>query len=227
MERTNTNFNTPFLFIPFFQGGFGGLYTALKLEKLLQSPSDITVIDAKDKFVFLPLLYELAVGDASVAEVAPRYTDLLSTSNIKFVQGNVGKIDTNSREIEYIARDNTCSSLKFKYLVVAPGIQPRRNIIPGAFENAMTFYQVDDAYKLQMKLRALTSSDRDKIRVVVIGGGYSGVEVALNVAKYLGPELGIVSIIDRNDRIMHSSPTHNMQCAERYVGIVPKSIPYN
>ena len=48
-----------------------------------------------------------------MAEVAPRYTDLLSTSNIKFVQGNVGKIDTYSREIEYITYYKTLFSVYY------------------------------------------------------------------------------------------------------------------
>jgi 2-polyprenyl-6-methoxyphenol hydroxylase-like FAD-dependent oxidoreductase len=55
-------------------GGFGGLYTALKLknqeETLGGVALDVTLVDAKDKFVFLPLLYELATGTASAVEVS-------------------------------------------------------------------------------------------------------------------------------------------------------------
>jgi NADH:ubiquinone reductase (non-electrogenic) len=50
-------------------GGFGGLYTALKLAKQKDMKnSNIYLFDSKDKFVFLPLLYELAVGSASILE---------------------------------------------------------------------------------------------------------------------------------------------------------------
>ena len=55
-------------------GGFGGLYTALKLkdqEKTVGGVAlDVTLVDAKDKFVFLPLLYELATGTASAVEAS-------------------------------------------------------------------------------------------------------------------------------------------------------------
>lgn len=51
-------------------GGFGGLYSALRLAELARpalhaEPAvDITLVDRSDRFVFLPLLYELAVGEA-------------------------------------------------------------------------------------------------------------------------------------------------------------------
>lgn len=55
-------------------GGFGGLYTALKLKdeekKMGGMTLDVTLVDAKDNFVFLPLLYELATGTASAVEVS-------------------------------------------------------------------------------------------------------------------------------------------------------------
>lgn len=43
-------------------GGFGGLYTALRLQKMPwrgRKPI-ITLVDKRDKFTFLPLLYEFA-----------------------------------------------------------------------------------------------------------------------------------------------------------------------
>lgn len=43
-------------------GGFGGLYAALRLEKMPwrgRKPI-ITLVDKRDKFTFLPLLYEFA-----------------------------------------------------------------------------------------------------------------------------------------------------------------------
>ncbi len=65
--------------------GFAGLYTALKLQSLDKNNQlDITLIDKKDKFVFLPLLYELALGFASVSEVAPLYSNILSDSRVRY-----------------------------------------------------------------------------------------------------------------------------------------------
>ena len=64
-------------------GGFGGLYTALQLSKQFrEEEAEVILIDPKDRFVFLPLLYELAVGTASSVEVAPTYASLLNNSKV-------------------------------------------------------------------------------------------------------------------------------------------------
>ncbi len=50
-------------------GGFGGLNAALTLSSLPWPENDtptITLVDQKERFIFLPLLYELCVGDAEV-----------------------------------------------------------------------------------------------------------------------------------------------------------------
>ena len=82
-------------------GGFGGLYTALKLESLNSSTLDITLVDSKEKFVFLPLLYELAIGIASVVEVTPTYQSLLGKKNIRFLQRIVNNVDLSSRRVNF------------------------------------------------------------------------------------------------------------------------------
>ena len=79
-------------------GGFGGLFTAMKLANLAPlepdgSKAEITLIDPRDRFVFLPLLYELVTGELRDWEVAPVFTDLLQGSGIKFVQGSAVRID--------------------------------------------------------------------------------------------------------------------------------------
>jgi len=64
-------------------GGFGGINTALTLPTLpwaennISKQPKITLIDKSERFVFLPLLYELCVDDASVNEVAPTFKSLI------------------------------------------------------------------------------------------------------------------------------------------------------
>ena len=55
-------------------GGFGGLYTALRLNSLPWSPLEpveIVLIDQRDRFLFAPLLYELVTGELATWEIAP------------------------------------------------------------------------------------------------------------------------------------------------------------
>jgi hypothetical protein len=48
-----------------FGGGFGGLYTAISLASQARSKGqrlEVALVDPSDRFVFLPLLYDLVVG---------------------------------------------------------------------------------------------------------------------------------------------------------------------
>ena len=77
-------------------GGFGGLYTALRLSKLDWGDAPrprVTLVDQQERFVFLPMLYEVATGAASCWEVAlahcraarPLARDLTLTLTLKLV----------------------------------------------------------------------------------------------------------------------------------------------
>lgn len=48
-------------------GGFAGLYTAKNLRR---SPVDITLIDKRNFHLFQPLLYQVATGSLSPADIA-------------------------------------------------------------------------------------------------------------------------------------------------------------
>ena len=60
-------------------GGFGGLYTALRLSSLDwgEGPRPrVTLVDQSDRFVFLPMLYELTTGEAACWQVAPLFSEV-------------------------------------------------------------------------------------------------------------------------------------------------------
>ena len=139
---------------------------------------------------------------------------------MKFIRGSVKKIDLKAKSCVLQPIDETSSAevgslaINFNKLVIAVGIQPRTDIIQGAKEHTVQFYSVNDAFKLKAKLRVLKSSNKEKLQVFIIGGGYGGVEVAANIAQELGSRAA-VTIIDRNNRIMNASPLHNRNTAER------------
>ena len=65
---------------------------------------------------------------------------------------------------------------------------------------------------LWKKLRILEESNLDKIRVAIVGGGYSGVELACKVADRLG-EKGRVRIINRGTQILNNATDFNREAA--------------
>ena len=147
-------------------GGFGGLYSALKIAKISKDreenssavKTEVTLIDPKDKFVFLPLLYELAVETASVQEVAPKYSELLDKTSVKFVQGSVESIDVEKRQV--LTKSSTEigkeAIVSYDRLVVACGAQPNLASVPGLKDFAIPFARVEDSYRIKTRLRSLT-----------------------------------------------------------------------
>lgn len=73
-------------------GGFGGLYTALRLESLIWADDkkpQVLLVDQSERFVFKPMLYELLSGEVDAWEIAPRFSELLANTGIQFFQDRV------------------------------------------------------------------------------------------------------------------------------------------
>ena len=193
-------------------GGFGGLYTALRLTELqwTESQPEIILVEQNDRFVFSPLLYELVSDEMQSWEVAPYYADLLAHTSIGFIQDKVSNINLATQEVTLENNGN----ISYDRLVVALGGKTPTDIVTGAKEYAIPFRSLDDAYRLKETLRRLENSDQETIRVSVVGGGYSGVELALKIADRLG-ERGRIRIIDRNSEILADSPTFNREKAQK------------
>ncbi len=192
-------------------GGFGGLYTALRLSEFpweSQQKPEIILIDKQDRFLFSPLLYELITEEMQSWEIAPPFEELLANTGIIFHQGSVTKIDIDAQQVSL---DND-ATINYDTLVIATGGKTPVDIVPGAREYALPFRTLDHAYNLKEKLRLLEASQPEKIRVAVVGAGYSGVELACKLGDRLG-ELGRIRIIDRGDQILKDSSDFNREAA--------------
>jgi demethylphylloquinone reductase len=194
-------------------GGFGGLYTALHLAKLpwAETP-EIILIDRGDRFLFAPLLYELITNELETWEVAPTFRELLADSGIQFMQATVTDIDIPHGFVT-LSLLGQVSQLSFDRLVLALGGETPMDLVPGAAENALAFKSLADAQKLIARLNVLESRKADKIRVCIVGGGASGVELACKISDRLQAK-GRVRLIDRNSHILSESPKGNRQAAE-------------
>ena len=192
-------------------GGFGGLYTALRLSEFpweSEQKPEITLIDKSDRFLFLPLLYELVTEEMQSWEIAPPFAELLTNTGIIFHQGCVTDIDIETKQVT-LENETT---IEYDKLVLSTGGKTPVEMVTGAKEYAIPFRSLDDAYRLQEQLRLLEEANPDKIRVAVVGGGYSGVELACKLADRLG-EKGRIRIIDRGNQILKDSSDFNRETA--------------
>lgn len=194
-------------------GGFGGLYTALRLSKLpwpkAEAP-EILLIDQRDRFLFSPLLYELVTGELQTWEIAPPFEELLVGTSIRFHQGGVEAINLEAQQVTLSAGVEA----SYDRLVLALGGETPMDWVPGAAQHALPFRSLEDAYQLQAQLRLLEASDRDKIRIAVIGAGYSGVELACKLAERLSSR-GRIRLVERSDEILKTSTEFNRQTARK------------
>ena len=102
-------------------GGFGGLYTALALAGKRQHPP-ILLIEPNERFLFLPLLYELLSGELRSWEIAPRYDALLAGRGVAWLRDKVQSIDATSSTLQTAGG----RTLPFSRLMVATGVPMAR-----------------------------------------------------------------------------------------------------
>ncbi|MDZ8260476.1 NAD(P)/FAD-dependent oxidoreductase [Nostoc sp. ChiQUE01b] len=196
-------------------GGFGGLYTALRLSQLpwesTQKP-EIVLVDQSDRFLFSPLLYELLTGELQTWEIAPPFEELLQGTGVRFYQGVVSGIDIDQRRVNV----QEGPEIPYDRLVLALGGETPLDLVPGATSYAYPFRTIFDVYRLEERLRFLEESDADKIRVAIVGAGYSGVELACKLADRLG-ERGRFRIVEIADQILRTSPEFNREAAKKAI----------
>jgi demethylphylloquinone reductase len=194
-------------------GGFGGLYTALRVSQMPWSQSEkpeIVLIDQNDRFLFTPLLYELVTGELQTWEIAPPFEEVLANTGVRFCQATVAGIDSQAKCVHLHDRP----ALPYDRLVLAMGGETPLEQVPGAQSYAIPFRTIADAYRLEERLRILEESDREKIRIAIVGAGYSGVELACKLADRL-KKRGRIRLVELSDQILRNSPEFNRQAASQ------------
>ncbi|XP_063947983.1 alternative NAD(P)H-ubiquinone oxidoreductase C1, chloroplastic/mitochondrial isoform X2 [Daucus carota subsp. sativus] len=222
-------------------GGFGGLYTSLRLESL-EWPDDkkpqVLLIDQSERFVFKPMLYELLSGEVDSWEIAPRFSDLLAKTGVQFLQDRVKLLHPSDNlrmsgptRSTYGGTVHLESGLTIEYdwLVLALGADSKRDVVPGAAEYAIPFSTLDDAWKVNDKLKILerkTFGTNTPVSVAVVGCGYSGVELAATISERL-QNRGTVKAINVGNEIIPDAPPGNRQAAEKVLSSRKVQLPLN
>jgi demethylphylloquinone reductase len=192
-------------------GGFGGLYTALRLQQLDWGniQRKIILVDKSDRFVFTPLLYELLTGEMTAWEVAPTFQDLLQGTNIEFRQGTVESIDLTAQSVQVSGYE----PINYDKLVLSLGGETPIGNTPGVAEHTIPFRNLHDVNRLEGRLRQLETSDAEKIRVAIVGAGFSGVELACKLADRLG-DRGRVRLVELGTKILPAAIEFNQTAAQ-------------
>ena len=173
-------------------GGFGGVYAAMQLEKLLarENAVEVCLVSRDNFFLFTPMLHEIAASDLEITNIVNPLRKLLR--QIEVIVGDVRQIDLPAKRV-LISCDphDYPQQIGYDHLVLALGSVTNFHNLPGSAEFALPMKSVSDAIRLRAQvLRHMEEansqcnlSDRQSLLTfVVAGGGFAGVETvaALN-----------------------------------------------
>src|SRR6201984_1026277 len=118
--RPNANEKQTTRRIVILGGGFGGVYAALHLEKLLARKREVELclVSRDNFFLFTPMLHEIAASDLEITNIVNPLRKLLRRTKV-FV-GEVERIDIpNKRVVVSHSHRNHSQQLDYDHLVIA------------------------------------------------------------------------------------------------------------
>lgn len=176
-------------------GGFGGVYTALELEKRIGNRPDveITLISHDNFFLFTPMLHEVAASDLDLTTIVNPIRKMLRKVN--FVAGDIKAIDLDARTITvWHGLDRHEHTQSFDQIVLSLGCTTNFFGLPGLEENSITMKSLEDAVNLRNRMIAMleeadTECGKDVrqplLTIITAGGGFAGVETIASINDFL------------------------------------------
>jgi len=179
-------------------GGFGGVYTALTLEKLLKREIrdrrvELGLISRDNYIVFQPMLPEVISGSIGILDTITPIRRLCPSTNL--YTRTVDKIDLDRKRVSAAAGfgSRQCA-LEYDHLVIALGNVTSFAGQPGLAEHALPFKYLGDALALRNRIiHTLEEADIERdpevyktlLTFVVAGGGFSGVEAVAELNDFV------------------------------------------
>ena len=216
-------------------GGFAGTTLAQRLMHRLPAGWQLVLLSEESTTTFNPMLAEVVGAAVFPEHVIVPIRALLhgAPPSVRFVMGRLQRVDVQGQRL-------VCDTLAgpreiaYDHLVLAIGQRANLALLPGLAEHALPLKLVGDA--MHIRNRVLQRLARIELtpdpierralgRFVVIGGGFSGVEVAGSLADFLRSarryyarigdgELGVTLLHD-GDRLLPELPARLGDAAAR------------
>jgi NADH dehydrogenase len=167
-------------------GGFSGVKCAQVLSRHLpQDRAEIILFNEENHLVFSPLLAEVVGSSISPLDVVVPLRQLLP--RVLCRTESVESIDLTANEIVYETEAGGSARMHYDHLIVACGNVANLNVVPGMADHAFPLKTIGDATALRSQImeqleQAEVCPDPERRRwrltFIVVGGGFSGAEVA-------------------------------------------------
>jgi len=204
-------------------GGFGGLETVNTLEKQFSNDDniEITLVNRNNYLIFTSMLAEVVASSIEPQHCVVPLRECLNKASFKELE--VKNIDLDNKKVEcFHYHSNESFILDYDFLVLALGSKSGFHGVPGAEEYTFPLKNLADAMVLRSHvidmfesadLEFEESTKRKLLTFVVVGGGYTGIEVAAELNDFIdssrryyrniSSEKVKVVVVDPGDRIMH------------------------
>jgi NADH dehydrogenase len=204
-------------------GGFAGVYAARHLRRRLDRDWQVILFSQENHFIFTPLL-----GDVVGSAINPMHVVWPIRQMARGVTCRTAALtdlDLPARQVVYKTAAGQVARQAYDHLILACGSAVNLDIIPGMAAHGWPLKTMGDALMLRNHLigqleRAEVETDpaarRRLLAVVVVGGGYSGVEVTGEIADLLKgssrfygshrPEDIRVTLLEGRQRILPELP---------------------
>src|SRR6266487_4548022 len=181
-------------------GGFGGIEVLRQLQKAFQDDVavDITLISRDNFFLFTPMLPEVSSGMIETRHILTPVRTFCKRA--KFYEADVDAIDLKNKHVviaHAIGKQTRSHTLKYDYIVLALGGKTNFFGMTEVASNALTIKSIGDAIVLRNHIISmLEQADiehedielrRSLMTFVIVGGGFSGVEVAGELNDFDSP----------------------------------------
>jgi NADH:ubiquinone reductase (H+-translocating) len=177
---------TPCRRILILGGGFGGIYAALELERILRVRADIevTLVTRDNYFLFTPMLHEVAASDLDMNAIVNPIHKMLR--RVRTFSGSIQTIDLERKSVSVThGFESHAHELQYDHLILALGSSTNFFGIPGLQGSALTIKTVNDAVVLRNRLitqleeansECAAEGRQPLLTFVVAGAGFAGVE---------------------------------------------------
>ena len=166
-------------------GGYAGFYTAWKLEKLLKrGEAEVTMVDPLPYMTYQPFLPEVAAGSIEPRHAVVSHRQHLSKTRL--ISGRLVKVNHKQQKATIAVEGGKNQVLEYDQIVMTAGAVTRTFPIKGIADEAIGLKTIEEAVEVRNRMvanfdRAAALPKGDKLRkrlltVVVVGGGFAGIE---------------------------------------------------
>ncbi len=210
--------------------GYAGILTAKKLARKLKKRQDvsISIIDKNPFHTMLTELHEVAAGRVDEESIKISLKRVFAGRNVDVKHDVISSIDFEKRLLV-----GSKEKYAYDYLVLSAGSKPTYFGVPGAQENALKLWSLEDAAKLKTHIldtfrKAAAETDpaqKEKLLTFhIVGAGFTGVELSGEMAEYvpilcdkyeIDQQLVTISVIDVLSRACPALPEKLSAKAEK------------